>query len=445
MNSASFHAFLRSHLHHITSSDFLVHHSLSPGIAASVVAAVAPGSHGFAQPAAGPSKQQLQHHAESRRSFQHTAILMMLFRKRKEYVLRTTKREEVHYEKMEITLEAARDFIHGGEDPLSVHLNELKRKEEVERELKRARRFGAKRKAGRALSTTTPRSPAPVIIPPSIEAAVVTTASPSKTTTFAALPGEGSAHKPRTPHPPTMGSLSRGNSFKNPAPSLGFHSNSRGNSFKNSSSPSQQGHLSRGNSMKSSGGQFGGGSPVSLSRGNSIKLRGAAQGGLSQKGFHENYEGATATLRLPPPEVFLPLQAIAAEDMALLYLRVAEQLQQQHKLADKQRRRRASHENANAGDAIASALHAGTGAVSQLHYRKQSNYGNHHSVSMTMVVNTNDEIHQYHPHSHVFAHNLLHNNVARVDHLASQPKAPLSANHHRKEAGPLQKRALGNS
>lgn len=304
MFSASFHAFLRAHLDLIASSGF---------VACNSVVSPTPGA---------LSSHQRQ--VIARQQALHAKALALVFRKRREFVLRTTKRAEVVYERFEASLEAVQRFVHGGEDPLTLHLLEQRRREMVHREMRRHRKLGSRRRTGHENPNGCPE---PAMTQPSCD-------HPNR-------PRAGTADLDGEETPPAgVGVLTKGVSFKrHPAeastgsvlvgsvsagsrhPLVSPGTLSRGNSFKRSLSKSGNANLPTSTATASATGPA---SPGTLSRGSSFK-RSVSKSGKANPLTNGPVQDETP-LSLPLPEVFLLLRSVSAEELALLYFDVSDQL-----------------------------------------------------------------------------------------------------------------------
>jgi hypothetical protein len=314
MNTVAFHAFLRSHLDQIASSDFHVYHIAGAG------AMVHGGGSTLGTQA---NIAQNRHFAENRRAVKHAMVMNLLFKKRREYVLRTSKRAEVVYDKLEASLDDARSFLKCpvGEDPVTVHLKGLRLKEEVEREVRRNRKLGSK-----GWSRATMVVPVLSAEPPPPQPPPAPVSSPARSVANAGSEAFGGAGRSTKNHAgpvsPVPG-LYRGGSSKGPAISFGKDSSS----FKGSANG-----LSRGDSFKSSA--------PTLSRGDSFK-RSAGKSQKGSKTIEPDSLADSAPLQLPPPDIFLLLRSVNAQEMALLYLDIADKLRRDY-LIEKMRRRKPS-------------------------------------------------------------------------------------------------------
>jgi hypothetical protein len=314
MNSAAFHGFLRAHLDLIHSSEFQAYNAPLSAASSSLGAGTYQQQH-----------QQYLHskqYAAARSVALHAKLLEMVFRKRREFLLRTGQRTEVVYARFSVTVEEAQRFVRGGEDPLRLHLIEQRRLEQVHAEVRQNRKHGSRRRAvtKRQSQRQSPER-APSNAPAGSDGAL--TSRSEGPPPF--LKGASSKGNPFSP-----GSLSRGNSFKGP-PQSSPTILSKGNSFKG---PPQS-------------------SPTILSKGNSFKH--SAVKSSSKPPAAPSRDAAPATeddeesLQLPPPEVLLLLRAVKAEEVALAYFDVSDRLRRATATAarDSARRRQSSADHAH--------------------------------------------------------------------------------------------------
>ena len=322
MNSVEFHTFLRTHLDQIANCEFLHHHAPA--------AEAFPGHHhhhhtsavGMYSGAALHTTATVRHHAESRRAILNSLLLSLVCRKRREYMLSSSKKPETVYQTLAITLEDARKFVRGDADPVREHLQELHLKEELNRAQHRKRRVGTR--GGPAIikrssvldepgaqSSPPPVRPQP---PPSHPTAPIPS-SPRRKDHRVKLE-RGTSLKGGRESPVQLGELDRGVSFKGPSSPVSL---SRGNSFKYPPSPSA-GSLSRGSSFKRSAG------------------RSAPSSAPAQQQEMDPTSLLARLSALPLPPVFLLLKSVTAQEMTLLFCEAADQLRRRA-LAEKMRKR----------------------------------------------------------------------------------------------------------
>lgn len=406
MNTVSFHEFLRNHLEQIHSSDFHLHHLTNAVPSATLPSANSfsgslPHAHSFNSSHithGSHAVHSVKVHAHHSAVVKYNAIMELIIRKRRECSKKLNQKAEVVYEKLRLTIDDARSFIKGERDPLSARLREISLAEAVEEGVRRRQQLGTRRQ---------PSSFAVLSLHPQAAAAPAVVVNIHN----ALLHGSTSRTPVSPGTPPRLGAV-RGNSNRNMNVGAGSPGEERvgmlkkGTSFKASSDsagtcpvpppPSSPGGDERKGAMLKRGASFkrpaDSGSPgavvgASTSTENEappLKRGQSSKGTAPTTAIPTTAIPSVVAVELPPPNVFLLLSCVTAQDMLLLYIEVADRVRRQA-MVDKLKKR-------------TPAPHSAAGAAA---------FGHGHHVPVHHQHSGLDSIH--HPHSII--HGNSHNNV----------------------------------